>query len=83
MTSLLNKRPTETISGLGAALAVYGFCTQVGLPHIVAAIIAVVVLVVPYLVSEIVDVIRGGQDGAREVAVLEGGRAAEGVRRGR
>ena len=56
--SVLSKRPTETVSGLGAGLAIYGFCTQVGLPQLAAAILAVIVVVVPFLVSEIVDIVR-------------------------
>lgn len=86
MSGLVAKRPTETVTGLGAALAVYGFVTQVGLPELVAAIVAVVVLVVPYLVSAIVDAVRQNdavvedlaaqpprRRGADGAAVLEGG----------
>lgn len=72
MKNLVEKRPTETVSGTLAALAIYGFCTQVGLPQVVAAIIAVVVLVVPYLTSQMVDALRSSRRDA-EVAHLEGG----------
>lgn len=72
MKTLVEKRPTETVTGAGAALAVYGFCTQVGLPPLAAAIIATVVLVVPYLVSAVVDALRSSRRDA-DVAHLEGG----------
>lgn len=56
--SVVSKRPTETITGLGAGLAVYGFATQVGLDQPWPAIIAVVVVVVPFLISSVVDILR-------------------------
>ena len=52
---IVKKRPTETITGIGAGLAVYGFCTQVGMPPLASSIIACAVVVIPFLVSEVVD----------------------------
>lgn len=53
-------RPTETLTGPALGLAVYGFTTQVGLPAIVAAILAVIVAFGPLVVSKTVDALRGG-----------------------
>lgn len=55
----LSTRPTETLSGTALGLAVFGFTTQVGLPALVAAILAVVLAFGPVLVSNTVDAIRG------------------------
>lgn len=57
-SSALARRPTETVAGLGGGLAVYGFCTQVGLPQLPSTIIAVAFGLVPFAVSYVVDVVR-------------------------
>jgi hypothetical protein len=56
---LLEKRPTEAVTGPALGLAVYGFATQVGLPPLLAAILAVVVAFGPLVISETVTRIRG------------------------
>lgn len=54
----MKNRPTETITGAGAGLAVYGFATQVGLPTLIAGLLAAATVIVPYLVSAVVDILR-------------------------
>jgi len=66
MNTLAN-RPTETLSGTALGLAVYGFTTQVGLPALVAAILAVVLAFGPVLVSNVVDAIHGSRDFKKQV----------------
>lgn len=62
--SILSQRPTETVAGLGGGLAVFGFCTQVGLGQPWSAIVAVVTVVVPFIISSIVDAVsKGDMDG--------------------
>lgn len=56
---LIQKRPTETLTGLGLAAAIYGFLTQAGVRQELAAIIAVAIAFVPAAISEVVDEIRG------------------------
>lgn len=58
----LTNRPTETLSGTALGLAVYGFGTQVGLPTIVAAVLAVILAFGPVLVSNVVDAIHGSRN---------------------
>jgi hypothetical protein len=57
----LAKRPTESLTGPALGLAVYGFTTQVGLPTLVAAILAVIVAFGPLLVSNVVDALHGSR----------------------
>lgn len=52
------ERPTETVTGLALAVAIYGFLTQSGLDQGLAAAIAVAIAFVPAAVSEVVDAIR-------------------------
>lgn len=59
ITEILTKRPTEAVTGLALAGAVYGFLTQDGVPQVVAAIIAVAIAFGPAAVSGIVDAVRG------------------------
>jgi hypothetical protein len=66
---LVKKRPTETATGTGAGLAVYGFATQVGLPPVLAAIAALIVFCVPYVLSAIVDAKRAEKHAARDAAL--------------
>ena len=54
-------RPTETVTGLALAVAVYGFLTQADVATALAAVIAVVIAFVPAAVSEVVDKIRENQ----------------------
>lgn len=56
--NLLTERPTETLTGPALGLAVFGFCTQVGVPLIVAGILAVVCAFGPLAVSQVVDALR-------------------------
>lgn len=51
-------RPTELLTGPALGLAVYGFTTQVGLPNVVAAILAVAAAFGPLFVSLMVDALR-------------------------
>jgi hypothetical protein len=55
-------RPTETVTGLALAVAVYGFLTQADLAHPASALIALAVAFVPTTISNIVDRIRGRDD---------------------
>lgn len=59
--NLLVDRPTELASGLGLAAAVYGFMAEAGADNVLAAIIGIVVGVLPYVISEFVDRIRRKQ----------------------
>ena len=54
-------RPTETLTGIGLAAAVYGFLTQAGVSQPLAAIIAIVIAFVPVAISNVVDAIRGSR----------------------
>lgn len=56
----LANRPTEAVTGLGLAAAIYGFLTQAGLEPGLAAVIAVAIAFVPAGISAGVDVVRGG-----------------------
>lgn len=59
MKDALSTRPTEVLTGPALGLAVYGFTTQVGLPQVVAAILAVVIAFGPLLISQVVDALHG------------------------
>lgn len=61
MKKALDNRPTEALTGPALGLAVFGFTTQVGLPTVVAAILAVFVAFGPLMISQIVDALRGGK----------------------
>lgn len=58
MKNLAQKRPTEVVSGLALAGAVYGFLASNGVPPAVAAIIAIILAFGPLAVSNTVDAIR-------------------------
>jgi hypothetical protein len=58
ITELFSKRPTETVTGPPLGLAVYGFATQVGVPPVVAGVLAVAAAFGPLVVSQTVDAIR-------------------------
>jgi hypothetical protein len=58
MKNAVANRPTETLTGVALAASIYGFLTQSGVPHVVAAIIAVAIAFVPAAVSTVVDEIR-------------------------
>lgn len=55
------KRPTEALTGPALGLLVYGFTTQVGLPHVVAGIVAVVAAFGPLVISNFMDAVRRRQ----------------------
>jgi hypothetical protein len=55
---IVEKRPTEVVSGLAIAGVVYGFCAESGLPNGVAAILGVICGFGPLVVSNTVDRIR-------------------------
>jgi hypothetical protein len=59
MKNALSNRPTESLTGPALGLAVYGFTTQVGLPTVVAAILAVIVAFGPITISAMVDAFKG------------------------
>lgn len=52
------RRPTEYASALALLTALYGFLTQAGISHPVAALIALAVAFLPFAVSAIVDAMR-------------------------
>lgn len=52
-------RPTETLSGLGLAAAVYGFLTASGIPPAWAAGAGILIGCVPAAISGVVDAIYG------------------------
>lgn len=54
----MTTRPTETLTGLALAAAIYGFLTQASVSTVLAAIIAVAIAFVPAAISAIVDAIR-------------------------
>lgn len=61
MKNIAEKRPTEIVTGLALAGAVYGFLSSNGVPPAVAAIIAVVIAFGPLAVSSTVDALRRPQ----------------------
>jgi hypothetical protein len=52
----LEKRPSETQTGLGLAASIYGFLTQAGVSPTTAALVAVAIAFVPTGISEVVDI---------------------------
>jgi len=55
----VEKRPTETLTGLGLAASIYGFLTQAGgASQEIAAMVAVAIAFVPAGISEVVDHVR-------------------------
>lgn len=58
LLALLQRRPTETVTGLALAASVYGFLTQAGVATAAAALIAVAIAFLPALVTSIVDAVR-------------------------
>lgn len=58
MANVVEKRPTETVTGIALAAAVYGFLTQAAVANPLAAVIAVVIAFAPVVVSNAVDAIR-------------------------
>ena len=59
LTAAIEKRPTETVTGLGLAAAIYGFLTQAGVSQPVAALVAIGIAFVPAAISEGIDRARG------------------------
>lgn len=57
--NLVQRRPTEVITGVGGAGVVYGLLTQAGLPVWLAVVIAVVAALVPGGISAITDALDG------------------------
>lgn len=55
----MKERPTESLTGPALGVAVYGFATQVGVPHVVAAVLAVLFAFGPIAISRFVDAWRG------------------------
>lgn len=64
ITAAFERRPTETLTGLGLAAAIYGFLTQAGVSQPVAALVAIGIAFVPAAISEVVDRVRGRGDAA-------------------
>jgi len=60
MKKLVEKRPTETVTGLALAGTIYGFLTQSGVPEPIAAGAAAVCGFGPAVVSGFVDALGGG-----------------------
>lgn len=58
LSTAIEKRPTETLTGLALAGAIFGFLTQAGVSQAVAAFTAIVIAFVPAAISETVDEIR-------------------------
>ncbi len=54
----LTKRPTEALTGPALGLAIFGFCTQVGLSVAIAGPLAVAAAFGPLLISQAVDAVR-------------------------
>jgi len=55
-------RPSETVAGAGLLVSVYGALEKIHVPDPWTWILAVVVAFVPYVVSEVVDSLRGPDD---------------------
>lgn len=60
MKKLIEKRPTETVTGLALAGAIYGFLAQGGVPPAIAAGVGAVCGFGPAVVSGFIDAIGGG-----------------------
>lgn len=58
MKRTVSRRPTETVTGIALATAVYGFLTQADVDHTAAAMVALVLSFGPTLISELVDAFR-------------------------
>ena len=58
MPKLLTRRPTESMTGPALGLAVFGFCTQVGLPSAAGAVLGVVSAFGPLLITQVVVALR-------------------------
>jgi hypothetical protein len=56
--NILKRRPTETASGLGLAVLIYGWLIEQGVENVLAAIVAVAVAFVPGAISAGVDKVR-------------------------
>lgn len=56
--SLIERRPTEVTTGLGLAIAVYGFLTQAGVNNAAAAVLGIAVAFIPTVISNTVDLLR-------------------------
>ena len=56
--NLLTERPTEALTGPALGLAIFGFCTQVSVPLVVAGALAVAAAFGPLLISQAVDAVR-------------------------
>lgn len=58
MKNTIEKRPTEVVTGIALAGAIYGFLTQAGVGTGIAAVVAVCIAFVPGAISNVVDQIR-------------------------
>ena len=61
MKKLIEKRPTETVSGLALAGAVYGFLANSGVPPAAAAATGALCGFGPAVVSRFVDALGGAR----------------------
>ena len=61
LRAFLAKRPTEAASGLGLALAVFGFLTQAGADSVASAAVGLAVGCGPAFMSAMVSAARGGK----------------------
>lgn len=59
MKKAVAKRPTETVTGIGLAVTLYGFLTQSGVPEPIAAGVAAIAGFGPAVVSSFVDAVSG------------------------
>ena len=59
--NLLSDRPTEIVSALAIASAIYGYCAENGVPNGIALVIALVCGLGPFVISNTVDRIRARQ----------------------
>jgi hypothetical protein len=69
---VIEKRPTETVTGLALAASIFGFLTQAGVSQAVAAIVAVALAFVPAALSAVVDALR--RPARDNVASIESGK---------
>lgn len=59
ISTALQHRPTEVVTGFALAAAVAGFLVERGVSEPLAAVVAIVIALVPAAISEVVDKIRG------------------------
>jgi hypothetical protein len=58
ISNVVQKRPTETVTGLVLAGSIYGFLTKAGVSPTVAALVAVAIAFLPAGISATVDAVR-------------------------